>query len=60
VSPQSVFYCEEWTSPNGIWDIVYSPEDNSIGYGGACYLEFGANFPTDAEEVLNTYYPNGC
>lgn len=57
---ESVFYCEEWTSPNGIWNIVYSPEDNSIGYGGACYLDFGANFPTDAEEVYNTYYPTGC
>lgn len=42
------FYCENWISPNGVWEIVYIPkEDPSSGGYGACYIEFGPTWGTD-------------
>merc|ERR1711907_880701 len=54
------FYCENWLSPNGVWEIVYIPkEDPGSGGYGACYIEYGPTWGTDttintAEDLLCT------
>merc|ERR1712178_86280 len=42
------FYCENWISPNGVWQIVYIPKEDARSNGvGACYIEFGPTWGTD-------------
>lgn len=37
---QKWFFCEDWWSPNSIWQIVYIPPDQDERGLGACYLEY--------------------
>jgi hypothetical protein len=37
---QKYFFCENWTSPNGRWQIVYVPMDGN-NPTGACYIQAG-------------------
>jgi hypothetical protein len=39
----SFFFCQQWGSPNGHWQIAWIPMSTSDKYG-ACYLEKGPNF----------------
>jgi len=54
------FYCENWISPNGVWEIVYIPKEDPRSNGlGACYIEYGPTWGTDttinsAEDLLCT------
>lgn len=38
---QKYFFCESWTSPNGNWQIVYLPMEETDSGTGACYIQAG-------------------
>ena len=41
---KTIFMCENWISPNQIWQVVYVPPGDPAFPDGACYLDYGPNY----------------